>query len=58
VERVRAVGKVLRVDTGCLVASEPSVGDDIQMVPRFKNMLFGGEGPFFVRLTSLPGSYA
>ncbi len=47
-------GEVLRVDTGCLVAFEPSVDYDIQMVPGFKNMLFGGEGLFFVRLTG-PG---
>ncbi|HYE61956.1 MAG TPA: TIGR00266 family protein [Phycisphaerales bacterium] len=48
-------GEVLRVDTGCLVAFEPSVDYDIQMVPGFKNMLFGGEGLFFAQMTG-PGT--
>ncbi len=44
----------LRVDTGCLVAFEPSVDYDIQFVGGFKNALFGGEGMFIARLTG-PG---
>jgi uncharacterized protein (TIGR00266 family) len=52
---VLSPGEVLRVDTGCLVAFEQTVDYDIQMVPGFKNMLFGGEGLFFVRLTG-PGA--
>ena len=47
-------GETLRVDTGCLVAMEESVGYDIQMVPGIKTALFGGEGLFFVRLSG-PG---
>ena len=47
-------GESLRVDTGCLVAFQPSVQYDIQMVPGIKTALFGGEGLFFVRLTG-PG---
>src|SRR5918998_3153222 len=47
-------GEVLRVDTGCLVAFEPSVQYDIQRVPGIKTALFGGEGLFFVALTG-PG---
>jgi uncharacterized protein (AIM24 family) len=47
-------GEVLRVDTGCLVALQPSVDYDIQMVPGIKTALFGGEGLFFVQLTG-PG---
>lgn len=47
-------GEVLRVDTGCLVAMEPSVAYDIQMVPGVKTALFGGEGLFLVHLTG-PG---
>jgi uncharacterized protein (TIGR00266 family) len=47
-------GETLRVDTGCLVAFQPSVDYDIQMVPGVKTALFGGEGLFFVKLTG-PG---
>lgn len=49
-EHVLKPGQLLRVDTGCLVAFETSVDYDIQMVPGIKNMLFGGEGVFFVAL--------
>ena len=49
-----APGETLRVDTGCLVAMEETVGYDIQMVPGIKTALFGGEGLFFVLLTG-PG---
>ena len=38
-------GETLRVDTGCLVALQPSVNYDIQMVGGVKTALFGGEGP-------------
>lgn len=55
IEQKLKPGEVLRVDTGCLVAFEPTVDYDIQMVPGFRNMLFGGEGLFFVRLTG-PGT--
>jgi uncharacterized protein (TIGR00266 family) len=47
-------GERLRVDTGCLVAMQPSVDYDIQMVPGIKTALFGGEGLFFTQLTG-PG---
>ena len=47
-------GEVLRVDTGCLVAFQPSVQYDIQRVPGIKTALFGGEGLFFCELTG-PG---
>jgi uncharacterized protein (AIM24 family) len=49
-----AAGEGLNVDTGCLVAFQPSVDYDIQTVPGVKTALFGGEGLFFVRLTG-PG---
>lgn len=49
-----APGEELRVDTGCLVALQPSVEYDIQMVPGIKTALFGGEGLFFAHLTG-PG---
>lgn len=54
IERTLKAGEVMKVDTGCLVAFERTVDYDIQTVPGIKNMLFGGEGMFFVRLTG-PG---
>jgi uncharacterized protein (TIGR00266 family) len=50
VERVLAPGEVLRVDTGCVVAFEPSVDFDIKYVGKIKSALFGGEGLFFASL--------
>ena len=47
-------GQTLRVDTGCLVALQPTVGYDIQFVGKIKTALFGGEGLFFATLTG-PG---
>jgi uncharacterized protein (TIGR00266 family) len=43
-------GQSLRVDTGCLVALQPSVSYDIQFVGKVKSALFGGEGLFFATL--------
>jgi uncharacterized protein (TIGR00266 family) len=43
-------GETLRVDTGCLVAFQPSVEYDIQFVGNVKSALFGGEGLFFATL--------
>ncbi len=45
-----APGETLRVDTGCLVALQPSVSYDIQFVGKVKTALFGGEGLFFATL--------
>jgi uncharacterized protein (TIGR00266 family) len=50
VERVLEPGETLRVDTGCVVALQPTVEFDIQFVGGFKNALFGGEGLFFATL--------
>jgi len=47
-------GQTLRVDTGCLVALQPSVSYDIQFVGKVKTALFGGEGLFFATLAG-PG---
>ena len=47
-------GQTLRVDTGCLVALQPSVSYDIQYVGKIKTALFGGEGLFYAALTG-PG---
>jgi uncharacterized protein (TIGR00266 family) len=49
-----APGETLRVDTGCLVALQPSVSYDVQLVGGVKTALFGGEGLFFATLTG-PG---
>src|SRR5262245_15717427 len=49
-----SAGQTLRVDTGCLVALQPSVSYDIQYVGKIKTALFGGEGLFYAALTG-PG---
>ncbi len=49
-ERTLAAGETLRVDTGCIVAFQPSVDFDIQFVGGIKSALFGGEGLFFATL--------
>ncbi len=43
-------GEIIRVDTGCVVAYQPSVDFDIQYVGKIKSALFGGEGLFFATL--------
>ncbi len=47
--------ETLRLDTGCLVALQPSVDYDIQMTGGFKNTIFGGEGLFLATLRG-PGT--
>jgi uncharacterized protein (TIGR00266 family) len=49
-ERTLAPGELIRVDTGCIVALQPSVSYDIQFVGKIKSALFGGEGLFFATL--------
>lgn len=49
-ERQLAPGETLRVDTGCVVAYQPTVDFDIQYVGKVKTALFGGEGLFFATL--------
>ena len=53
-ERTLAPGETLRVDTGCIVALQPTVNYDIQYVGKVKTAFFGGEGLFFAALTG-PG---
>jgi uncharacterized protein (TIGR00266 family) len=53
-EKTLAPGEVIRVDTGCIAAMQPSVDFDIQYVGKVKTALFGGEGLFFTKLTG-PG---
>ena len=49
-ERNLGPGEIIRVDTGCLVALQPSVTYDIEFVGGIKTALFGGEGLFFATL--------
>ena len=49
-ERQLQPGETLRVDTGCLVALQPTVDYDIEYVGGIKTALFGGEGLFFARV--------
>lgn len=47
-------GEMLQVQTGHLVAFEPTVNYDIQMVGSIRTAIFGGEGVFLTTLTG-PG---
>jgi uncharacterized protein (TIGR00266 family) len=47
-------GEKLRVSSGSIVAFEPTVQYDVQMMPGIKNAMFGGEGLFLTTLTG-PG---
>src|SRR5678815_5391894 len=49
-ERSLQPGEILRIDTGCIVAFQPSVNYDLPYVGRIKSALFGGEGLFFATL--------
>mmetsp|Transcript_8104 Transcript_8104/g.12059 ORF Transcript_8104/g.12059 Transcript_8104/m.12059 type:complete len:525 (-) Transcript_8104:36-1610(-) len=48
-------GETLRISSGCLVAFSDGVEFDVQTMPGFKNVLFGGEGLFITTLTG-PGT--
>ena len=50
VQKQLGPGETLRVDTGCIVAFQPSVQYDIKYVGKIKSALFGGEGLFFATL--------
>ncbi len=47
-------GEILQVQTGHLVAFEPTVNYDVQMVGSIRTAIFGGEGLFLTTLTG-PG---
>jgi len=49
-ERTLAPGELIRVDTGCIVALQPTVNYEIEYVGKIKSALFGGEGLFFATL--------
>jgi len=50
VQRELGMGETIRVDTGCVVAFQPTVNFDIQFVGKIKTAFFGGEGLFFATL--------
>lgn len=50
IEKQLAPGETLRLDTGCLVALEPTVDFDVEMVGNVRSALFGGEGLFLARV--------
>jgi uncharacterized protein (TIGR00266 family) len=54
-ERALKPGELLRVDTGCIVALQPTVNYEIEYVGKIKSALFGGEGLFFATLRG-PGT--
>lgn len=55
VRRELSDGEVLRISSGCLVGFTNGVEFDVQQMPGFKNVLFGGEGLFITTVTG-PGT--
>ena len=53
-EMVLEPGKVIKVDSGCLVALSPTVAYEIKYAGKVKTALFGGEGLFYASVTG-PG---
>lgn len=54
IEKELAAGEVLKVDTGNVVAFEPSVSYEIERIKGLGNIFLGGEGLFLTRLVG-PG---
>ena len=54
IEKELAPGEVLKVDTGNVVAFEPSVSYEIERIKGLGNIFLGGEGLFLTRLVG-PG---
>ncbi len=54
IRKTLAPGEQIRIDTGTVVAFDAGMSYDIEFVKGFKNVLFGGEGLFFIVLTG-PG---
>lgn len=54
IEKDLAAGEVLKVDTGNVVAFDPSVSYEIEMVKGLGNIFLGGEGLFLTKLVG-PG---
>lgn len=54
VEKILQTGETLHVDTGCVVAFEPSIHFEIERAGNIKTSIFGGEG-FFIAALRGPG---
>ena len=54
IEKNLAAGEVLKVDTGNVVAFDPSVNYGVETVKGLGNILLGGEGLFLTKLVG-PG---
>ena len=50
IEKDLAIGEVLRIDTGCIVAFTGQIEYNIEFVKGIRNVIFGGEGLFFATL--------
>ena len=46
-EKELKAGEILKIDTGCVVAYQPSIDFDIEFIRGIRNWMFGGEGLFF-----------
>ncbi|CBJ48666.1 conserved unknown protein [Ectocarpus siliculosus] len=55
IQRELSEGETLRVSSGSVVAFSTSVQYDVQTIPGFKNVVFGGEGLFITKLAG-PGT--
>jgi len=49
-EKELKAGEILKIDTGCVVAYQPTIDFDIEFIKGIKNWMFGGEGLFFAIL--------
>ena len=54
IEKELQAGEVLKVDTGNVVAFEPTVSYEVEMVKGLGNIFLGGEGLFLTKLVG-PG---
>ncbi len=54
IEKILAPGELLKVDTSNVVAFEPTVSYEIEMIKGLGNIFFGGEGLFITRFVG-PG---
>lgn len=54
IEKILAPGEILKVDTSNVVAFEPTVSYEIEMIKGLGNIFFGGEGLFITRFVG-PG---
>src|ERR1700712_1158176 len=50
IEKELKAGEILKIDTGCVVAYQPSIDFDIEFIRGIRNWMFGGEGLFFAVL--------